>query len=67
MTNIRTRDYEGPRLLDPQCAPDYAPEWRVVCDGCGIVYKVASETSPVSCAFCDESDADALTIREVTP
>ena len=60
------RDYEGRRELYPQCEPEYTPEWKVVCDSCGMKYKVDGGR-PTECAFCTESDLDALTITEVTP
>ena len=63
MSNVRTRDYDGPRSLDPACADDYTPEWKVTCDSCGEASEVIGGR-PDRCPECAETDLDALTIRE---
>lgn len=61
---MSTPDYQGQRRLDPACADDYVPKWKVTCDNCGSVFYVRGE-KPDQCERCCEDDADALTIREV--
>lgn len=65
MSNVRTRDYDGPRSLDPACAPDdRETQWKITCDSCGAIAYVRGE-KPDQCDRCCETDKDALTITEV--
>lgn len=62
---MNRHDYEGLKMIDPQCEPDYVPEWRVICDTCYHTRYVQG-SRPVTCPSCGEDELDALTIAEVT-
>jgi len=64
---MNRHDYEGLKMLDPQCEPDYLPLWEVSCDTCGCESKLVEGVRPITCPDCNEDDLDALTITEVTP
>ncbi|MDQ5959381.1 MAG: hypothetical protein QG592_460 [Pseudomonadota bacterium] len=60
MSNVRTRDYDGPRSLDPACAPDevdMVPAWR--CGGDGAVWKKSDGDA------CPECGSDTLDLWEI--
>lgn len=63
---MNRHDYEGLRMLDPQCEREYTPGWIVACDDCGTASRTYG-SRPEKCPKCGETDLDALNIREVTP
>ena len=63
---MNRHDYEGLRMLDPQCEPDYVPVWDVYCHTCGHTTVDIVGSRPITCPACDEDELDALNIREVT-
>lgn len=66
MSNVRTRDYDGPRSLDPACAPDEVDMVKACeCLTCGHEWIDARTHADVICLKCGESDMDGLRVVEV--
>lgn len=55
------RDYEGLKMLDPQCAPDVRVYFKCRCESCG--HEWSENNEPESCPNCNEGDKDAFTFR----
>ena len=63
---VRTRDYEGRRELDPQCAPDEVDTvFECQCQSCGEEW--VQDYNGSACPGCGESDPDWIVCIEVTP
>ncbi len=61
---VRTRDYAGPRSLDPACAPDDV-DTQMTCECLTCGHEWLQRDTPGRCPNCGEDDMDGIEYAEV--